>query len=104
MGEAAGGEVVLIDPAMRLQRAVERTTRSAPAPFGTIRIQTIREDHREERRHLTHLTRNDGRAAVEPDSADFQEAVFQTPESTSSAPVLSPMRSTGTPTFSSIAV
>jgi hypothetical protein len=29
---------------------------------------------------------------------------FQTPESMSSAPVLSPIRSTGTPTFSSIAV
>ena len=29
---------------------------------------------------------------------------FQTPESISSAPVLSPMRSAGTPTFSSIAV
>ena len=36
--------------------------------------------------------------------ADFLEAVAQTPESISSAPVLSPMRSTGTPTFSSIAV
>ena len=36
--------------------------------------------------------------------ADFLEAVAQTPESMSSAPVLSPMRSTGTPTFSSIAV